>query len=330
MASTPRRCFSSSLANVPRAVVAEATSPPPPELPPQTSIGALIGHTISIAVEAMREHEPGVREGADPDHVRKTRVAVRRLRSNLRTFGGFLRGEAVDPLIDELGVLGTELGRVRDREVLQARLRGRARVLPEADRKLALELVLRLQAEIAAAREEAVRYLDSERYPDLLGKLGGLASEPPLAGDSDRPALEVAGELAREPWLRLRRGVRKLGRNPQDEELHRARILAKRSRYAATAVAPVVGARAADFARAAAGLQDVLGEHQDAVTAETWLAAAPVEGRAAFVAGQLAGLERAAAVAAREKWKPAWAELDREELRAWMDKAPGGPPEPAS
>lgn len=310
--------------------MAEEPSPPPPELPPQTSIGALIGHTIGIAVHAMREHEEGVREGADPDHVRKTRVAVRRLRSNLRTFGGFLRGEAVDPLIEELGVLGTELGRVRDREVLQARLRALAKVLPETDRKLAVELVERLEAEISAAREEAVKYLDSERYPDLLEKLGGIASEPPLAGESDRPAIEVAAELAREPWLRLRRGVRKLKKNPEDDELHRARILAKRSRYAATAFAPVVGSRAADFARAAAGLQDILGEHQDAVTAETWLAATPLEGRAAFVAGQLAGLERAAAVEARGKWKQAWEELDREELRTWMEKPPEQPAEPAS
>ena len=311
--------------------MAEAPGPPQPELPPETTVGVLVGHTIEVALRAMREHEAGVREGADPDHVRKTRVAVRRLRSNLRTFEGFLQGETVAPVLDELGQLGTELGRVRDREVLQARLKGLARVLPDAERHLAVELTERLGAEIAAAREDAVRYLDSDRYPKLLQELTVLASEPPLIGEASRPALELAGELARRPWLRLRRFVHKIGRNPEDADLHRARILAKRSRYAATAVAPVVGPPAADFARAAAGLQDVLGEHQDAVTAESWLASTPLEGRAAFVAGQLAGLERAAAVVARGRWKEAWQELDRDELREWMAKpAPPSPAETAS
>ena len=49
------------------------------------------------------------------------------------------------------------------------------------------------------------------------------------------------------------------------------RIRAKRCRYAAEAVAPAVGKRPERFAKAVAELQDVLGEHQDAVVAGQWL-----------------------------------------------------------
>src|SRR5205823_10767765 len=120
------------------------------------------------------------------------------------------------------------------------------------------------------------------------------------------------------PWRRLRSAVRQLAESPTDAELHRIRILAKRARYAAEAVAPVAGQRADAFARAAAKLQTVLGEHQDSITAQGWLRAAKVTGRRAFVAGELIALERIAAEKARSEWPRAWKSLDRKRLRAWM------------
>jgi CHAD domain-containing protein len=296
----------------------EAVQPAPPELPETASVGELIGHAVGAAVTAMKEHQEGLRAGIDPDHVRKTRVAVRRLRSNLRTFGEFLDTTRTEPVVAELGALAAELGGVRDREVLIARLRAGAKLLPEGDRGLVDELTGILDVEIRVARASAVAFLDSQRFTTLFADLDSLAVSPPLNEAAARRAIEVAGPLAAGPWEKLRKGVRGLRRNPPDAQLHRVRILAKRSRYAAQAVAPVVGEPARTFARAAAELQTVLGDHQDAVTAESWLASAPTSGRAAFVAGQLAGLERAVALEAREKWPAAWSALDLKELRAWM------------
>jgi len=115
--------------------------------------------------------------------------------------------------------------------------------------------------------------------------------------------------------------VRQLPENPTDPELHRIRILAKRARYAAEAVAPVAGRDASAFARAAAKLQTVLGEHQDSVTAQAWLRAAKVTGRRAFVAGELIALEHIAAGESRAEWPRAWKSLDRKKLRDWMPSA---------
>jgi CHAD domain-containing protein len=280
-------------------------------------MGGLIARSVGTSVAAMKEHEAGLRAGQDPDHVRKTRVAVRRLRSNLRTFEDFLAGEQTKPVIEELGALAAELGGVRDREVLAARIRTDAKVLPEADRKLVEELLQVLEEEIRVARLSAIAYLDSERFSKLFADLEALALAPPLTPAAAVLAATVAGPLVAGPWDKLRKGVRALRRNPADAQLHRIRILAKRARYAAQAVEPAVEAAHA-FAAAAAELQSILGDHQDAVTTEAWLAAAPTTGRTAFVAGQLAGLERAVAMEMRGRWQDAWKALAEPALREWM------------
>jgi CHAD domain-containing protein len=290
--------------------------------PEEVSMGRLIARSIGTAVSAMKEHEAGLRAGQDPDHVRKTRVAVRRLRSNLRTFQEFLDLDKTAPILEELGVLAAELGGVRDREVLAGRIRTDAKVLPEAERKLVEELLQVLEEEIRVARVSAVAYLDSERFTRLFAELEALAVAPPLTPAAAIDATAVAGQLAAGPWEKLRKGVRALRRNPADAQLHRVRILAKRARYAAQAVEPVVEAAHA-FAVAAAELQTILGDHQDAVTTEAWLAAAPTTGRQAFVAGQLAGLERAVAVEMRGRWLDAWQVLAGRDLRAWMGPTRG-------
>jgi CHAD domain-containing protein len=109
--------------------------------------------------------------------------------------------------------------------------------------------------------------------------------------------------------------------SPTDEDLHGVRIRAKRSRYAAEAAAPVLGKRAAAFADAAAGLQDVLGELNDAVVAEGWLREWSSRRRSAaeaFAAGELAGLERALGEKSRRRWRRAWRKLDTPKRRSWL------------
>ena len=106
--------------------------------------------------------------------------------------------------------------------------------------------------------------------------------------------------------------------SPADAQLHRTRILAKRVRYAAEAGAPIVGKVASQLADAAAGLQDVLGDHQDSVTAQRWLRGAGQQGQRAFVAGELCAMERDAAAHDRAEWPKVWKKVDRKRLRRWM------------
>jgi CHAD domain-containing protein len=168
--------------------------------------------------------------------------------------------------------------------------------------------------------------MDGERYAAFLESLIEAAAAPRFAelnGDGpagSRRAADAMPQLVRVPWRRLRRAVEALDPVPPDAALHEVRILAKHTRYAAEAAAPVVGKPARRFAAAVARLQTVLGDHQDACYAEVWLCrhvarAKPPE---AFLLGQLVGIQRAEAAACRAHWPSVWDDVANPKLRAWL------------
>jgi len=300
----------------PRAIEPPEVSPEP--LLPAPTARDVIKYALSDSVAALLHHDPLVRTSRDPEAVHQARVATRKLRSNLRTFGPLLDVEWLEPLRSELGWIATSLGTVRDREVLLERLRERAKSLPANDNRSATALLRILETEIDGLRKNLATDLDSQRYVDLLERLVDAAHSPATLPAADQPASGLLPALATTPWRRLRSAVRQLHVMPADADLHRIRILAKRARYAAEAVAPVAGPDSAAFAKAAARLQTILGEHQDSVTAQAWLRGAKVSGRRAFVAGELIAEERLAAEESRRQWPAVWQALDRKKLRDWM------------
>ena len=299
----------------PAAAVAEVEPRP---LPPAPAAGDVIRAAVAASVTAFLRHDPGVRLGRDPEDVHQARVALRRLRSNLRTFRGLLDREWAQGLRDETGWLGRELGAVRDPEVLEERLEHEIADLDPVDRRTAAGLTERIETSIEAARAELREAIDSDRYLDLVESLIDAARVPRLQPEAAGRARDVLPGLARKPWRRLRQAARALTDDPPDDELHQLRILAKRARYAAEAVAPAAGQDAARFARQAARLQTVLGEHQDSVVARQWLREAAGTGRRAFVAGLLFGIEQGHGREARRAWPGVWHQLDRSGLRQWM------------
>jgi CHAD domain-containing protein len=304
-----------------RALGPQAMEPPevaPVPVQPDSPAKLVIRSAIAEAVASLLQHDPIVRTSRDPEGVHQARVATRKLRSHLRTFGPLLDPDWTEPLRSELGWLAMGLGAVRDREVLLDRLRERAKSLPDSDAKSAASLLKGLEVEIGELRKKMIADLDSQRYVDLLENLVTAAHSPATLAEADQPANATLPALAATPWRRLRSAVRQLPVSPTDPELHRIRILAKRARYAAEAVAPVAGDDATAFARGAAKVQTILGEHQDAVTAQAWLRSTRVSGRKAFVAGELIALERIAAEDARTRWPKVWDSLDRKRLRSWM------------
>jgi CHAD domain-containing protein len=297
----------------------------PPDVAPaavggDASAGEAVQAALAASVARLLRHDPGVRIGDDPEDVHQARVAVRRLRSDLRTFRGLLAADWNATLRDELRWLGAELGTVRDTEVLTERLQGRLEALPVEDRAGAAPLLAHLRERWDACRAELLTALRSPRYVQLLDRLVLAAREPALLPEAAEPAAAVLPSLVAGPWRHLRDAVEGLGDEPADEALHEIRIRAKRCRYAAEAVAPVVGKPAREFARAIAAVQEVLGEHQDAVVAEHWLraVAGTADASESFVAGELTALERAAAARARDEWWDVWRDARRKRLRSWL------------
>jgi CHAD domain-containing protein len=299
------------------------------EPPDVTSLGRLraspsAGDVVRAALEAsvahLIAHDPGVRLGDDPEDVHQARIATRRLRSSLRTFRALLETEWAKSLRDDLRGLGRKLGAVRDAEVLLDRLRARAERLSPDDQDAAKRLLNELLERWDAARSTLQATLRSPQYGELLDRLVDAAREPALVPEAGGPAEDVLPPLMRKPWKKLRDAVDGLASDPPDQALHEVRICAKHCRYAAEAIVPVAGKQARTFARAMKALQDVLGEHQDAVVAEQWLrdVAAKTEGPETFIAGELASLERLDIERTRAAWPDVWQKASKKRLRQWF------------
>jgi CHAD domain-containing protein len=268
------------------------------------SAAAAIRESVRRCVDQLLVAEPLIRDdrplpdGDTPVHA--ARVACRRLRSDLRTFRQLLDPGWAGQLRGELKWFAGLLGAARDAEVLRARLRANAAEL-DPDDITALDAAL--AAQTAAAGAQLAAALDDERHRRLLAALTAATRDLPLRARAARPARDVLPRLVERPWRVLERAAAELTVDASDEQWHAVRILTKRARYAADATAgKVPGARRR--AKKLAGVQKVLGEHQDAVVAgQTWLelsAAAPL------TAGRLIERERAAARQARAAFPAAW------------------------
>jgi CHAD domain-containing protein len=299
----------------------------PPDLPEPAVLDfactplEVLRAAIARSTARLIGHDPGVRLGVDPEDVHQARVATRRLRSDLGTFGAVVDREWDRALRRELQWLGRLLGAVRDTDVLVERLEHRIATLATGDHEPGKHLVEGLRDHRDRARDELLAGMRSDRYLTLLDTLIAAAHTVPSSGDGTNLELDL-GDLVDKPWKQLRRAVDALGTDPPDVALHAVRIRAKRCRYAAEAVAPAVGKPAKQFAAAVAGLQEVLGEHQDAVVAADWLRTHAADGggrvERAFVAGELAALEDVAARDSRAAWPAAWKNARRGSLRRWM------------
>jgi CHAD domain-containing protein len=276
---------------------------------------------IAASVVRLVVHDPIVRLDIDPEGVHQARVATRRLRSDLRTFRRLVEPEHAAELRAELRWLGSTLGAVRDGDVLLERMRESATRLPVEHAAGAAEVIRTLEADRDAAHAALLATMRDRRYLDLLDTLVAEANAPALQPDAERAAGEVVPKLVRRPWRSLAKAAAKLRKKPSDAELHQLRIRTKRVRYAAEAVSPVVGRSARALARAAADLQGVLGDLNDAVVAERWLASwsdARPSGPGVAAAVLLAENERQEAKQLRSEWKRAWKTLADPKLRAWM------------
>jgi CHAD domain-containing protein len=124
-------------------------------------------------------------------------------------------------------------------------------------------------------------------------------------------------KLAARDFLRLRRSIRALGKNPSDEALHEVRKRGKRARYAAELAG---GKRARAFVEEAKSFQDVVGEHQDAVAAKERLTALVPKTKSpevVFAAGRLLERQERRRHKARASLPKAWKKLERRGRKAW-------------
>jgi CHAD domain-containing protein len=265
---------------------------------------------------------------SEPDAVHQMRVTLRELRSALGTFRDVLDDEPSAWVREELGWLGGVLGAARDAEVV--RDLAIDLVAAEPPGLLRGAVAARLGADRAAAHGAAMadvtRALDSERYRVLLDALDRLVVDPPFTAVAAEPAADVLPRRVRREWARLDRAVGAVATaspgESRDRALHEARKAAKRARYSAETLAPVVGRAAVRSARAAQELQTLLGDHHDTVTVRETLERAALEaaraGEDTFTYGRLHALAQSRAEMLERQLPEVVERLRSGRHRRWM------------
>jgi CHAD domain-containing protein len=272
-------------------------------------------HLRSLLAAQLREihaHDPGVRLGDHPEDVHQLRVAARRSRALLRAARTLLDRAWADELGAELRWLGGELGPVRDLDVLLEHLRAEQEQLGPDDRAGGAAVISALAADRQAAHRRAVAALGTPRYLALLDRLDE-ASREPHASEREGSLRKIAGKEFR----RLERIAGALGDDPSDEDVHNARIAAKRARYAGELAQSACGKPARSFVAAAKRFQDVAGTHQDTIVAEEHIRRLRSGDAGALAAGRLVERQRARRAAARRELPSVWRALRRRGRRAW-------------
>ncbi|MGH8971331.1 MAG: CHAD domain-containing protein [Actinomycetes bacterium] len=312
-----------------RALGPEAGAPPSPPAPAPVTLrdpaSVLVASTLRTHVRALLDHDPWARLGAD-DAVHQMRVSARRLRSALRDLADLVEPSWGTWAQDELRWLGAALSTSRNAEVLRSRLED---VLGSLDPDLVTDRVAPrlfavLDADATEGHAQLEAALSSDRYLNLLEELVDAATQPRTTDAADSPCSEVAPGLVRASWRRLaKRAAATRREDATEEQYHRARIAAKRTRYLAESLVPVYGRPAKRFARRVEAVQEVLGEHQDTVVARALLHRAATEprvGRAAFTFGVMYCQEEQAARSARSRFQQLWPKLARARHRRWIDR----------
>jgi CHAD domain-containing protein len=307
-----------------------------PAIKPKYPAAELILSALKGAIARLQAADPEARRG-EPEGVHRLRTSTRRLRSELRTVSDLVDREWGEHLEQELKWLAAVLGSVRDLDILCQRLHlaappvtGNCRVSASpsktAQNDLLAPFYLALRERHAQNSRALREALQGDRYGDLLASLAAAIESPTLEDDAWEPCRKALPPLAAAAWQKLKKGGRDLEAASPDADFHQVRKLAKRARYAAELIAPALGSRtlkqAKRFIRLTTQLQDILGEHQDAIVAATelqrFLAQNPHDQKLAHRVHDVLETQHQAALATRAKFFDVWKKLDRKKSLKWF------------
>jgi triphosphatase len=234
----------------------------------------------------MLAHEPGVRLGEDPEELHDMRVATRRLRAALKLYREFLPRRA-ERYERDLRFFASALGDVRDLDVHLERL------AEESSREgnVLDEVVAAIEERRVEARRRMLEVLDSRRYERFAADFSGTLRRGRGPAD-DGPILEVAPDLVRRRYKKVRKDVEALTKDSPPEDFHDLRKKGKRLRYALEPLRGIYGKPADKMVDLLKTVQDDLGDNQDLIVAADLMRGLGLSGdlapRVAFSLGAMA------------------------------------------
>jgi CHAD domain-containing protein len=244
--------------------------------------------------------------------------------------------DATDHLRAELKWLADVLGKVRDAEVMAARLDRALGELPpeQVVGPVANRLTGGLRAQASRTTSAWSARSTAGRYAALLDELDALLAAAPTTRGCGRPRSSCrAGSGARSARFEQLLDTAEHGSAggpplpgvlDRDTALHEARKAAKQARYAAEARYRSAAPAATALAAAMEELQELLGDHHDSVVTRQLLRTAGMQAHGAgengFTYGMLSAAETAAAQDIEARLPAARKELRRKKVVGWLER----------
>jgi CHAD domain-containing protein/adenylate cyclase class IV len=301
-----------------------APGPAAPGLVPEMRLREAAARILTLHLSALAQAEPVARLGEDVEGVHRMRVATRRMRATFRLFADAFPPKKLERALSFMRKMGSELGRVRDLDVMLEQLPALSREVPQivaADLEPLRELLVEFHGR---ERRRLVAWLSSAPRLARAQAFQRFATGVPLRlrGAAARPLREVAPVLLESATQRVFRRGAQVRKNSPPERLHALRIAAKRLRYTAEALAELYGEDLARCLRRMVKLQDVLGAYNDAHVAQAVLSrwidtpqGRRLPRRTLVAVGSLIAAQDARADQARRAFRKAWRDFSREKVR---------------
>ena len=262
------------------------------------------------------ELDRAVRADTHTERIHQSRVAMRRIRSTLRTFRLLVDPAWGTALRAELSWYGACLGQARDLGFIHELVTTTGPEVATAWQAARLEQVVSdrlavVLADITAQRGGARRF-------QLTEQMMVLWDGPAFKDKAARPAGEILPAMLHRAWRDVRGAARTARKDPTDVNLHQLRIRMKDLRYGCNTVGLIEAGPARKTARAAEHLQTKLGDLHDAVYSIGYLRALALDHLdLAEPLRALVLVQKDAAAAARVGWKRDMKELERR-WRKWQ------------
>lgn len=219
------------------------------------TLNDLVNQILKINLEKLKTSEADDRTALNPEMIHDMRVANRRLRAAIKTFKKIFPPKA-KKIRTDLQKLFRLLGKKRDLDVFSEFILKTVNVESISFPKLARK--------IDQSRKQILSMLKSKFYANLIGSLERLETIP-----TKQNVLKVARKRIRKAVSGVLEIVPSIDSKVDDITLHKLRISIKKLRYICEFFEPIFSkyiCSLGSFIEKTKKIQDILGEHQDAIT----------------------------------------------------------------
>ena len=221
-------------------------------------------------------------QAIDPEAIHDYRVALRTLRSNLRSLRRFFeKPKALKDVLDDLGWLDNLIGQARDADVLINTLNAATSGITSAATPNTTAITPKDLADLGrllidnrdSARVKMVVGLGSKRANQILGETQAFIATAQFKPKLTKHLPVELKKQAKSTFDKFAATTKKLDfETAKKRQIHSLRIEVKRARYLLEAVTPVLKKVPEKQLAKLTAAQTLLGDFNDLVVAEAWVA----------------------------------------------------------